>query len=89
MLRSDMAALAEVRQLCLEHAVVIRAMRVVTRDAGIGDGACSHRNGPRFSAWQLVHASSTVVPTFSSLTFVDPCTLWQEVHSSLPSRTGM
>src|SRR5688572_32513810 len=52
-------------------------------------GACSQRYGPRLSAWQLVQLSSIVVPAFSSLTFVLPCTLWQEAHVSAPSRTGI
>ena len=30
-------------------------------------GACSHRNGPRFSVWQLVQLSSTVVPVAEQL----------------------
>src|SRR6478609_3460980 len=51
--------------------------------------ACSNRNGPRFSAWHDAHASLTELPVRSSLTFVDPCGLWHEVHSILPSRTGM
>src|SRR5512139_491131 len=51
--------------------------------------ACSNRNGPRFSAWQLAHASVIELPSFSILTFCDPCGLWQVVHSSLPSLTGM
>src|SRR5690242_1784551 len=52
-------------------------------------GSCSHRNGPRFSAWQLVHDSLTVLPFLSRRTFVDPCGLWQELQSIFPSRTGM
>src|SRR3990172_11716616 len=48
-------------------------------------GACSHRYGPRFSAWQLVQLSSIVVPTLSSLTLVEPCTLWHDAHAILPS----
>jgi hypothetical protein len=52
-------------------------------------GAWSQRNGPRFSAWQLVQNSLTVLPCLSSRTFVEPCWLWQVEHSSLPSRTGM
>src|SRR6187397_2553394 len=55
----------------------------------LATGACSHRYGPRFSAWQLVQDSSTVVPTFSSFTLVDPCTLWHEAQSIFPSRSGM
>src|SRR6185436_167927 len=51
--------------------------------------ACSHMNGPRFSAWQLAHDSLTVLPVFSMRTLVDPCGLWQEVQSILPSRSGM
>src|SRR4029453_7643138 len=52
-------------------------------------GACSHRYGPRFSAWQLAQLSSIVVPVLSSRTFVDPCTLWHDEHDIAPSRTGM
>src|SRR3954468_2758612 len=51
--------------------------------------ACSHRNGPRFSAWQLAHASLIVLPTFSIRTLFDPCGVWHDVHSILPSRSGM
>src|SRR5579871_4190572 len=50
---------------------------------------CSQRNGPRFSVWQVTHASLTVLPTLSMRTLFDPCGLWHEVHSSLPSLTGM
>src|SRR6185436_8495671 len=53
---------------------------------------CSHRNGPRFSAWQVAHASVTDVPSLSIFTFCDPCGLWQVVHSilvPLNSPTGM
>src|SRR5581483_17301 len=55
----------------------------------LATGACSHRYGPRFSAWQLVHASSTVVPVLSRRTFCVPCTLWHDEQESAPSRTGM
>src|SRR6476469_3478938 len=51
--------------------------------------ACSQRNGPRFSVWQLAHASLMVLPVFSIRTLFDPCGLWHEVHSILPSRSGM
>src|SRR3954468_3339808 len=51
--------------------------------------ACSHRNGPRFSAWHVAQASLIELPSRSILTFCDPCGLWHVVHSSLPSRTGM
>src|SRR5579872_3364212 len=51
--------------------------------------ACSQRNGPRFSAWQLAQASLMVLPVFSIRTLFEPCGLWQEVQSILPSRTGM
>ena len=53
---------------------------------------CSHRNGPRFSAWQLVQASLIELPSRSIFTFCDPCGLWQDVHSifaPLSSPTGM
>src|SRR5512132_2734859 len=52
-------------------------------------GAWSNRNGPRFSAWQLMQNSVTVDPVFSRRTLVVPCGEWQEVHSIFPSRTGM
>src|SRR5512140_1596720 len=52
-------------------------------------GACSHRYGPRLSAWQLAHDSSIVLPVLSSRTFDDPCTLWHDEHDILSSRTGM
>src|SRR5512140_2662953 len=52
-------------------------------------GACSHRYGPRLSAWQLAHDSSIVLPVLSSRTFDDPCTLWHEEQDILSSRTGM
>src|SRR5574342_147538 len=51
--------------------------------------ACSHMKGPRFSAWQLAHDSLMVLPALSMRTFIDPCGLWHDVHSILPSRTGM
>src|SRR6185295_3172945 len=51
--------------------------------------ACSQTNGPRFSAWQLTHASLIELPTRSSRTLVDPCGVWHDVHSILDSRTGM
>src|SRR5512147_856249 len=51
--------------------------------------ACSNRNGPRFSAWQLAQDSAIELPTRSILTLSEPCGLWQEVHSIFPSRTGM
>src|SRR5689334_16787442 len=44
-------------------------------------------NGPRLSAWQLVHSWLTD----SSRTIVGlsaPCGLWQLVQASLPSRIG-
>ena len=52
-------------------------------------GACSHRYGPRFSAWQLVQLSSIVVPALSSRTLVLPCVLWQDEQVIPPSRTGI
>src|SRR5689334_14355690 len=53
-------------------------------------GACSQSIGPRISAWQLMHVSDTELPTRSALTLLmDPCGLWHEEHSILPSRTGM
>src|SRR5215510_2724872 len=55
----------------------------------LATGACSHRNGPRFSAWQLVQLSSIVVPTFRSRTFCEPCGLWHDPQVSWASRTGM
>src|SRR5215212_4535993 len=46
-------------------------------------------NGPRFSAWQLAQVSFNVLPVFSIRTLLEPCGVWQEVQSILPSRTGM
>src|SRR5262252_2300269 len=51
--------------------------------------ACSQRNGPRFSAWQLAQASLMLLPTFSIRTLFEPCGVWQDVQSILPSPTGM
>ena len=51
--------------------------------------ACSCRNGPRFSVWQLMHDSFSQLPTLSSLTLTAPCGLWHDEHSILPSVTGM
>src|SRR5262252_3872999 len=51
--------------------------------------ACSQRYGPRFSAWQLEHDSLMLLPALSMRTLFEPCGLWQEVHSILPSRSGM
>src|SRR3970040_2179580 len=51
--------------------------------------ACSNRNGPRFSAWQLAQDSAIELPVLSIFTFCDPCGLWQLVHSILASRAGM
>src|SRR5206468_662640 len=42
-----------------------------------------------FSVWQLAQLSLIVLPTFSIRTLVEPCGVWQEVHSILPSRSGM
>src|ERR1700737_2921406 len=52
-------------------------------------GAWSHRNGPRFSVWQLTHVSFTQFPTLSMRTLVAPWGLWQDAQSILPSRKGM
>src|SRR5262245_17609730 len=52
-------------------------------------GACSHKNGPRLSAWHDVQLSLTVNPARSRRVFLEPCTLWHDMHSNLPSRTGM
>ena len=50
-------------------------------------GWCSQRNGPRYSAWQLVQVSLTVFFT-SCAGAVEPCGEWQEVQAILPSRSG-
>src|SRR5262249_35965340 len=53
-------------------------------------GAWSHSIGPRISAWHVMHSSPTELPVFRFLTLVsDPCGLWHDEHSILPSRTGM
>src|SRR6187397_2859886 len=53
-------------------------------------GACSHRTGPRISAWQLVQLSPIELPTLSALTLLmDPCGLWHDEQDILPSRTGI
>ena len=66
--RGHVAALAEERLLGDEHAVVVAdpcgSWQVVQLST---TGACSHRNGPRFSAWQLVQLWSMVVPTLQQL----------------------
>src|SRR5689334_15784477 len=51
-------------------------------------GACTHRNGPRLSAWQWKHVALGV-GSFSSAGAIVPCGLWQDVHVILPSRSGM
>ena len=80
--------LAENRRFRDEHPLVRGAMGVVQVAQPSRVGACSHRKGPRLSAWQDVHSSAIESPFRSSLTFVDPCGLWQVEHSILPSRTG-
>src|SRR5690349_13640986 len=52
-------------------------------------GAGAHRNGRRFSAWQLTQVSLIQLPTRSIRTFVDPCGLWQDTQSIFPSLSGM
>src|SRR4029079_2368038 len=53
-------------------------------------GACSKIIGPGISVGQLLHSSATELPVFRFLTLlIEPCGLWQELHDSLPSRTGM
>ena len=84
-----MTALAEERQLGDEHAVVVAAVRVVA-----GGAAVDHRRVlPEERAALLgVAARAALVdgrPTRSSLTFTEPCTLWQDEQCILPSRTGM
>src|SRR5262245_54181912 len=51
-------------------------------------GACSHRNGPRFSAWQVKQESLSDC-SLSRAGVMLPCGLWHDVHVILPSRTGM
>src|SRR4029078_7256945 len=51
-------------------------------------GACSHRNGPRFSAWHRWHDSLIVLPPLSRRTLVLPCGSWQLLQSIFPSRIG-
>ena len=51
-------------------------------------GACSQRNGPRFSAWQRV-AVLVDRDLEQLLGYGVPCGLWQLVQFILPSRIGM
>src|SRR3569832_427172 len=46
-----------------------------------------HRNGPRFSAWQLKQVSLTLA-FFSSFGPMEPCGLWQSEHATLPASIG-
>ena len=50
-------------------------------------GWCSHKKGPRNSAWQLVQVSVTVFLT-NCAGAVEPCGEWQEVQAIFPSRSG-
>jgi hypothetical protein len=43
-----------------EQEVVVRAVGVWQLRQLSRTGACSHRNGPRFSAWHAVHVSLTL-----------------------------
>ena len=87
--RADVTPLTENRRLGDEHALVRRAVRVVTGGAASRPGACSHRYGPRLSAWQTCRLRRSSRPACSSFTLVAPCGLWQVEHCILPSRTGM
>ena len=90
MLARDVAALAEHRHADDQHAIVRRAVRVVTRGAVLAHGRVLDSIGPRISVWQLVHSSATELPVLRFLTLlIEPCGLWQELHDILPSRTGM
>src|SRR5512143_571939 len=51
-------------------------------------GACTHRNGPRFSAWHVKQVSLGEASLRSDWLIV-PCGLWHEVQVILPSRSGM
>src|SRR6185369_8561101 len=44
--------------------------------------ACDHRNGPRFSAWQLKQVSLMVL-FFTSFGPMEPCGLWQSEQATL------
>ena len=59
----------------------------MTVEAVLAHRGCSHRNGPRFSAWQVQHCSLTEVARII-LSVFEPCGLWQSAQSSLPSRIG-
>src|ERR1019366_3605453 len=50
-------------------------------------GSCSHRNGPRFSAWHCQQVSLTVF-ILSNFGPAAPCGLWQSVHTILPASIG-
>ena len=89
-------AVARVGELVREVAVVgeqEQALGLVVEAAyrehpGLG----RHDSGDRLlwrHGWHDVHASSGDVPVFSSLVLAEPCGLWQDEHSILPSRTGM
>src|ERR1035437_8070748 len=58
-------------------------------------GACSKTNGPRLSAWQLMHGSSLALAVstcrgrapLAQVGWNDPCGLWQSVQFMKPSFT--
>src|ERR1022692_4627108 len=50
-------------------------------------GWCSHRNGPRFSAWHCQQVSLTVF-ILSNFGPAAPCGLWQSEHAILPAAIG-
>src|ERR1035438_3447955 len=50
-------------------------------------GSCSHRNGPRFSAWHCQQVSLTVF-ILSNFGPAAPCGLWQSVHTIFPASIG-
>ena len=78
--RSHDTPLAEERQLGLQHAVVVTAMRIVAGHARVRDGYM------RLQVWTTLFsvtagARSSCVARLEQRTLVDPCTLWQEAHS--------
>src|SRR6516164_164528 len=47
------ALLAQPRPRDLQQEAVDRAVRIMAVEAALAHRGCSHRNGPRFSAWHL------------------------------------
>ena len=88
--RRDVTALAQDRRLRDEHALVRRAVRVVTRRAAVA----RRRVLPQERAALVGVAGGAQSPRSESplrscFTLVEPCGLWQVEHSILPSRSGM